>query len=67
MSWQIIGEILSAIWKSMSRVLRVDHSIREKRTSFAPKAAKTSSSKIQNSTQTRENKVQDSQRDEMHV
>ena len=65
MSWQTIGEIPSATWKSMSKLLRVDHSIREKRTTFAPKAAKTSSTKIHSSTQTKENKAQDSRRDEV--
>ena len=64
MSWLIINEIPYATWKSTSRVLRVDHSIKDKRITFAPKAAKASSSKIRRCTWIRENKVQDNRRAE---
>src|SRR5215207_8776129 len=38
--WQILTAIPSATWKSMSRVLRVDRSIKDKPMTFAIKAAK---------------------------
>lgn len=52
--WKILTGIPSATWKSMSRVLRVDQSIKDKPITFAVKAAKMSLIKTRSSMQTRE-------------
>jgi len=46
----LLSEIPYATWKSMNKVLRVDHSMKGKRTTFALKAAKTNSNAILSST-----------------
>ena len=65
MSWLIVNEIPYARWRLMSKVLRVDHSIRDKRITFALKAAKTNLIKIRSSTLTPENKAPANRRNEL--